>query len=186
MLCVLFLSFLWVSLYLDFFEYASLCFAPGRFAFSSNAETGIAYRLGHSSQHPGSFPESVNLWFQLSTFWGGGLPHTSGQISVVTFKFLPGLNAFSVFAVDQSLPHLLVWGRPRGNGSGNLPNSINLKKNAWRQKRCVSCASSRFPHSSGRPLRAYVFAGNAGYLMFLVNPSSAYIFLLEIVAVGAS
>ena len=75
-----------------------------------------------------------------------------------------------------NLPRLLVWGRPRGNGSGNLPNSINLKKYAWRQKRCVCCASSRFPHSSGRPLRAYVFAGHAGYLMFLVNPSTAYIF----------
>lgn len=39
---------------------------------------------------------------------------------MVTFAFVTRtqLNAFSVFAVDQSLSRLLVWGRPRGTGQG--------------------------------------------------------------------
>ena len=47
-------------------------------------------------------PKVLTSGFSSPLSGAGGLPHTSGQISVVTFKFLPGLNAFSVFAVDQS------------------------------------------------------------------------------------
>lgn len=51
---------------------------------------------------------------------GWGVPRTSGQISVVTFAFVTRtqLNAFSVFAVNQSLPRFLACGRPRGMGQG--------------------------------------------------------------------
>ena len=146
-----------------------MCLAPGRFAISSDAETGIANRLGRSSQHLGSFPGSVNLWFQLPTFWGGGYIILVARSQWWHLHLSPGFNAFSVFAVDQSLSRLLVWERPKGMGGGTYLILSIEKRIPGGRKRCVCCASSRFPHSSGRPLRAYVFAGNAGYLMFLVN-----------------